>query len=256
MKVIIPTYRRVGTQNTFKQLPEEWKRRTLFVTDQQDADHMRSFLSFKDREFAIVPPSVTTIAQKRKWIIENIECDSMVQLDDDLIFATRNPDKPGLIKPTEAQVDYWFKELEKMLKQYAHAGFSARQFNNNREPGWIKNTRMMYSLGYQPKVLLKECELGRIETREDMDVTLQLLKKGYENVVCSDFCHDQVFNAVGGCSLQRTIEKSNEDADRLAELHPGIVRVVEKAYKTSIPRKEVTCAWKKACTDSQKQESL
>lgn len=249
MKIIIPTYRRTDAQHTYKQLPESWQRNTLFVVDNHDYVRMRPDHRFKAADFAIVPETITTIAKKREWIIQNVECKSMLQLDDDLTFAIRRYRDNGKIsqcKPTLEETDYWFKEMEKMLNQYVHAGFSARQFNNAKPQGWAKNTRMMYSLGYQPEVLRKECILGRIEHREDMDITLQLFNKGYENVVCSEFCHDQVYNTPGGCSIQRTLEKSNADADLLAELHPGIVRVVEKDYKRSMRRKEVVCSWKKA----------
>jgi hypothetical protein len=249
MKIIIPTYRRTGSQHTYKQLPENWKRETTFVVDQLDHDTMTRGSSFKDANFVIVPPVVTSIAKKRTWILENIECQKMVMLDDDLAFAIRRYRENGKIsqcKPTTEETDYWLSELSKMLDQYVHAGFSARQFNNAKPKGWLRNSRMMYSLGYQPKTILKDCLLGRIETREDMDITLQLFKKGHPNMVCSEFCHDQVYNTEGGCSLTRTLDSSNADAEKLSELHPGLVRVVEKDYKRSMRRKEVICAWKKA----------
>lgn len=249
MKIVIPTYRRIEAQHTYKQLPENWQRQTVFVVDLHDYVRMRPMKEFLAADFVSVPAEITSIAKKRKWILENFECKSLVQFDDDLQFAIRRYRENGKIsqcKPTLEETDHWLKELEKMLDQYVHAGFSARQFNNAKPQGWAKNTRMMYSLGYQPAVVRKECELGRIETREDMDVTLQLLKKGYENVVCSEFCHDQIYNTAGGCSIDRTLESSNADAERLAELHPGLVRVVEKDYKRSMRRKEVVCAWKRA----------
>lgn len=249
MKIVIPTYRRPDSQLTYKQLPEHWKAQTVFVVDKQDHDYMQNIPEYQLAEFAVVPSSVTTISKKREWIINNFTCKSLVQFDDDLQFAIRryrDNNKISQCKPTLEETDHWIKELGKMLEQYAHAGFSARQFNNAKPAGWVKNTRMMYSLGYQPEVLRKECILGRIEAREDMDVTLQLFAKGYENMVCSEFCHDQIYNTVGGCSLQRTVDSSNADAEALAALHPGLVRVVEKDYKRSMRRKEVVCSWKKA----------
>lgn len=249
MKIIIPTYRRVLAQHTYKQLPENWQRETIFVVDEQDKQAMSFQPKLRGANYIVVPPEITTIAQKRVWILNNIECDSMVQFDDDLEFAIRRYRDNGKIsqcKPTIDETDYWLKELANMLENCVHAGFSARQFNNAKPPGWVRNSRMMYSLGYRPKTVKQECELGRIETREDMDITLQLLKKGYENMVCSEFCHDQIYNSSGGCSLQRTVDASNADAEKLAELHPGLVRVTEKDYKRSMRRKEVICSWKKA----------
>jgi hypothetical protein len=109
---------------------------------------------------------------------------------------------------------------------------------------------MMYCLGYRPEILRRVCELGRIEHREDMDYTLQLLRAGYPNRVNYRLAVGQkAYNAKGGASLERTMEASNADAEKLAELHPGLVRVAEKNYKQSIKRKEVVCSWKKAAKE-------
>jgi hypothetical protein len=114
---------------------------------------------------------------------------------------------------------------------------------------------MIFSLGYYLPIVVKECELGRIETREDMDVTLQLLRKGYPNAVWHTTVNDQrEAYAPGGCSSHRTIESSNADAYELQRLHPGYVRVVERAYKGSVPRKEVNCQWQKALEDGLSQK--
>src|SRR5262245_3696326 len=59
--------------------------------------------------------------------------------------------------------------------------------------------------GYLP-IVVKECELGRIETREDMDITLQLLRKGYPNAVWQTTVNDQRgYDAPGGCTNERKI---------------------------------------------------
>jgi hypothetical protein len=83
-----------------------------------------------------------------------------------------------------------------------------------------------------------------------MDVTLQLLRKGYPDAVWMTTVNDQrKFDAPGGVSDQRTIESSNRDARRLEQLHPGYVTTIEKKYKSSVPRVEVVCQWKKAFED-------
>ncbi len=105
---------------------------------------------------------------------------------------------------------------------------------------------MIYALGYDLDKAVPLLELGRIEHREDMDYTLQLLRQGHENILLTDLCVDQKYNAPGGASSERTMEASNADAELLAELHPGLVRVADKKYKGSIPRKEVVVSWKKA----------
>lgn len=256
MEIIIPTYRRTGNQHSYNALGPKWRDKVTFVTDQKDADFMRSMSKFKDARFTIVPEEIQTIAQKRAWILKTAQCESLVMLDDDLRFAVRKYPcgyEPGieesnfkLVAADCNQVDFFFDELEVKLKSYVHAGFSARQGNNRKPPGWEKNTRMMYVLGYQPEAVRQHCELGRIETREDFDYTLQLFKKGFENIICNEICTDQKYNAPGGASLERTKERSDEDAEKLAALHPGLVKVVYKDYAGSVKRKEVIVQWKKA----------
>jgi hypothetical protein len=109
---------------------------------------------------------------------------------------------------------------------------------------------MAASLGYYLPVVAREVELGRIATREDMDIALQLLRKGYPNAVWHGAVTDPRSYTPGGCSSWRTIESTNKDARTLAQLHKGYVTVVERQYK-SVPRLEVICGWGKALRDGQ-----
>lgn len=248
MRIYIPTYRRPGAQHTFNALSPYWRERTTLVLDAWDARVMANWLNDNDAAIWIPPENIQTIAAKRAWIIENAQEEKIVMMDDDLRFAVRvrEDDKIRLRPAGGEQVEYHLHDLEKRLDHFVHAGFSARQGNNRLPAGWRSPARMMYILGYRPEILREECELGRIETREDFDYTLQLLRKGLANSVTADICVDQKYNAKGGCSEDRTVEASNADADRLVELHPGFVKIVEKDYKSSVPRREVTIQWKRA----------
>jgi hypothetical protein len=263
MHIYIPTYRRTHRQRTWQFLSDYWRQRTTFVCDEQDA----RILSEQEQgtaEFWI--STAKTIAQKRAEIMKKSPHRYILMLDDDLRFCKRTyrdhgskeyarqfgKPRPGSFTLPNAkprQVEKSLKSLAKRLAsgQYAHAGFGARQGNNTLPNfGYRENTRMIYALGYDLKVVRKVCELGRIETREDMDYTLQLLRAGYRNCINVEMVVDQYYNAVGGARDQRTVESGNRDAERLAALHPGLVKVVERAYKQSVPRKEVVVSWRKA----------
>jgi hypothetical protein len=251
MDVIIPTYRRTGSQHTFASLGPLWRDKVFFVVDQRDYDLMANQERYKPAKFVVVPEHVKSIAQKRAWILETWEAESIVMMDDDLRFAVRKYEGCDagnfkLVAASNTAVDVALCDLEEKLKTYAHAGFSARQGNNRKPLGWEDNTRMMYVLGYQPATVRQHCILGRIETREDFDYTLQLLRKGFHNTICNEICTDQKYNAAGGASLERTVDSSNADATKLAELHPGFVKVVQKDYVGSVQRQEVIVQWKKA----------
>jgi hypothetical protein len=251
MRIIIPTYRRPTTQHTFKALPQKWQSQTTFVADARDKEYLNGYHAGIP---VVVPPpdDVKTIAQKRAWILRHCAqegINKIVMFDDDLRFSVRiDATDTKLRKAEVSDLEKHLDLLDDMLDEFAHVGWSMRQGNNNLSPGWHEHAKMCYVLGYRVDVLVRECELGRIETREDMDYTLQLLKKGFDNRVSADIAVDQFtgFGAKGGCSEERTMERSNADAHKLAGLHPGLVRTTNKEYSASIPRTEVVCSWKKA----------
>ena len=251
LHIYIPTFRRCYEQITFGDLPKSWHSRTTFVVDEQDAKILQSRYSKTEVNFWVHPPEITTIAKKRAWMIENTPHEKIVMFDDDLRFYIRREDNPDRLRYTkEEDLEEAFDELDSVLNMVVHAGLSARQGNNHQDGVWIDNARMMYCLGYRVDVVRRVCELGRIEHREDMDYTLQLLRAGYPNRVNFRLAVGQkAYNAKGGASVERTMEASNADAHKLAELHPGLVKVVQKKYKQSIRREEVICYWKKAAKE-------
>jgi hypothetical protein len=254
MRIVIPTRGRWDLTLTCDRLPPEWKKRVdIFCPDKEIERH-------KDiRPWATVhsqPDQDMTIAAKRAYIIKYHESKRIVMMDDDLQFFTKREDKPKALRSaTHDDLHHYLRILEDTLSSdVPHAGFGSRLFNNNQEPGWKTAQRMQYVLGYYLPVVRDVCELGRIETREDMDYALQLLSAGYPNMVCHSFVVEQArgYGAKGGCHGQRTTESGNADARKLAELHPGYVRVVSKEYEGH-PRDEVVCRWSTALRDGQER---
>lgn len=251
MQIIIPTYRRTNKQLTFSQIPKKWRERTTFVVDKKDAKELKGEVG--RAKILVHPSDITSIAKKRAWILQTFDVDTLVMFDDDLRFAFRpEPAIAKLKKAGEDEVNYYLKKLDKRLEIFAHAGFSPRQGNISLGPGWNKNKRMIYSLGYQVPTVRKHCKLGRIEHREDMELALQLLTKGFPNVVCADFACDQNYGSSGGASESgRSMKASNADAEKLARMFPGLVKVVDREYKGSQNRKEVVVSWLGAFARSQ-----
>lgn len=259
MLIYIPTYKRVGRQYTWKSLTPELRALTYLVCPLEEvAKHEAAGIPATH----LIPqaPHIKTIAQKREWITH--ECalgtEKFLMLDDDLEFHARYDNKETGRRSlsrrgaTPERVNSFFQELCGKLDSYAHVGISARQTNSTQpDISWGINQRMMYAFGYRTEVARKEIEFGRVKFREDFDYTLQLLRKGYANVVGFEVCVDpKAYAAQGGCSEERDVASSNEEAEKLAALHPEFVKVVEKKYKTSLPRKEVTVYWKKAFASS------
>ena len=260
MQIVIPTRGRTNQQLTLNSLPSELRKRTTLVCPKREASGL--FRLYKDVEIVVQPDPSWKIAQKREWIMREWSrsgYDKLIMLDDDLSFSTRQSKDGTSLRPIQGEeLIPEFQHIEEKLgPEFPHVGFGTRQFNNNVKCGWKTPSRMIYSLGYYLPIVIKECELGRIQTREDMDVTLQLLRKGYPNAVWHTTVNDQrKYDAPGGATNERTIERSNADAHQLAALHPGYVSVGARDYKASVPRMEVICQWGKALHDGMRHASL
>jgi hypothetical protein len=260
MQIIIPTKRRVDQQLTLQSLPRELLKWTTLVCPKDEAVSLCRL--YKDVDIVVEPEGYMTIARIRAWIMRTwLEAGykKILMLDDDLTFSTRTSEGDWHLR--EIQGDELIPEFErldnKLGPDFPHVGFGPRQWNKAKKAGWKTPDRMIYSLGYYLPIVVNECELGRIETREDYDVTLQLLRKGYPNAVWHRTVTDQrEAYAPGGCSCYRTIESSNADVYKLARLHPGYVHVPEeeKTYKTSPERLEPICLWPKALEDGRSQK--
>ena len=261
MRIIIPTRGRRNNQLTIKSLIGcELIRRTTIVCPQSEYKHFRSLRP--DYDVVAQPDAHWKIHEKRAWILEHWLAEGhekIIMLDDDLRFATRkSEDDWHLREITGEELVPQFKILEdKLGPEFPHVGFGPRQGNDRLDDiGWRIPGKMCYALGYYLPVVVKECELRRVKTREDMDITLQLLEKGYPDAVWNTVTVDQRrFDSPGGTNDERTMETSNQDALELARLHSGYVSTVERAYKSSVPRVEVVVQWQKALQDGQRRRT-
>ena len=252
MRIYIPTKGRVMTQTTLENLPASLYVQTILVAPSTEVPRLRQ--RYPHVEVICQLDDKMGIAEKRKWIVDTCPDDKLVMLDDDLRFAVRRDDDPGLFrKAEEADILVAFDELEEILTEaIPHAGFSARGSGIGdaaKRGGWQEGKRMMYVLGYYLPIVRHWAEWSRVSTHEDIDITLQLFEMGFPNSVNHSFVVDQKFGSPGGCSDERTIEIANADCLRLKELHPEYVAVDEKEYKASTPRLETRCAWQKALKD-------
>lgn len=261
MKIVIPTKGRIANQLTLENLPPDLYVRTILVCPSNE----RFWLSQRHPHIGgvvVQPDDEMGIAFKRKWIVETCEEDKIVMLDDDLRFAVRRDDNRGLFrKATAEDILRAFEELDNRLSpEIPHAGFSVRGSGigaSAKEGGWqTTGKRMIYTLGYYLPIVKKEVEFGRILSHEDMDITLQLLSKGYPNAVNFSFVVDQKFGNPGGCSQERKISDANDDCMLLAHYFPSYVSVDEKTYTNSPSRLETRCSWMKCLEDGIRARKL
>ena len=246
--IYIHTAGRPQKQITLRSFPSEIIKRTRLVVQEKEKQH---YHPFKDN-VVVLPENIERLSPTRQWILENAETEKFVMMDDDLTFAHRTVfSGTKLHKANSDTIVSMFNDIEYLLGEYVHVGVSAREGNNRIQNNVKENTRMMRLLAYnKTKVLETGAKLDRIETKQDFDMTLQLLRKGHKNAVLYNYAHNQPgSNNMGGCSVYRDSEMMNRCSYELAKLHPEFVKVVEKTTKTSWGggiRTDVRIAWKKA----------
>jgi hypothetical protein len=276
LTLIIPTHGRVGKQTTLQALPTKLQAEVILVTSLPgEAKELRAL--YPKNEVAVAK-GTTSIATKRHWIMQNIKGRMLFMLDDDIAFFERCPPKwrvwephrkayalakeapadAALMKrlyPQDAKLLSLFQDMDKRVASHKPAmiGIAHRRHSDKKQESWEVNARMMYAFGVDPAIYKEEkIRFDRVGLREDFHVVLSMLRRGHE-------CHNYLellnneygsFGAAGGCSGERSMEYSNEQCYALQKLHPEFVKVVERDYKGSFPRKEVVVAWKKAFESS------
>jgi hypothetical protein len=254
----------VDRQITLKNLPAALRKQTILVVSDPTE---KKLLGVAWPEVADIRAAKGTscIAEKRHWIMNNVADRTVFMMDDDLTFYVRCPigqrafidggwtaSGPAsfLQGPTNEQLIRSFKFIEEMslLEAVAAVGMSSRMGNNRVMDRWLQDTRLMHAFGVNRDIYRKhKLNFGEVKCREDFNIALRLLRLGYHNELFCDACvNPGSYGAPGGASTERSMEQSNAEAEKLAKLHPGFVRVVDKEYKSSIPRKEVVIQWKKA----------
>lgn len=162
-----------------------------------------------------------------------------VVLDDDMhLIRRRDPNsisqKDGAATDEDVS-ELWGRISEWFDKGYVHGGISYRQTNHYCVESFKTNTRVCGLTFFDSDVLAAErVRFDAVQERSDFHVTISLLELGYPNVCDYEFAAGQYqsgTNAPGGCSRYRTPEFLEQQASRLAELHPGVVSLVYKSRK-------------------------
>lgn len=221
MKIYIHTYGRVGLQKTLYELRGIHKHVWLVVQDREKDQH-------NYERVIVLPPHIRSLSPTRQWLIENNDSDKFLMLDDDLKFYRRMaPDDTRMRATTDEDIVDLYNWFNFVLNSYMHASIASKYRNLDKTRTVRENARMQCVLGYQKNVV-KYGRFDRVILSQDLDMTLQLLKQGYPNIVNMEFSYHQVGQSAGGVSGYRTVEMLQQNALDLTRLHPGIVKVTRK----------------------------
>jgi hypothetical protein len=242
-KIFIPTVNRVDAQITFKNLPDELKKKVVMVVQAWE----RPKYSY-DCEYLVLPDTseyhfsdTYCIARTRKLIYEAGQNMKYALLDDDIEFVRRNAKYFGdssnmeksKRKSTNSDIIEMFDLFDRWLDDpdVTVCGCSFVQFPPRKER-YYNNSSMssVYWInGNDFNQLLPKMDLTSVKVFEDVCFLLSLLVNGYGNRVSSEFVYNNISiskkNYTSTIWDSQTAEQTTKDHQYLEKLFPGIFQI-------------------------------
>ncbi len=208
----------------------------------------------------VLPKGINRLSPTRQHILDETRHRYICMMDDDILsFGWReNPDKIKLSVANVRQTNQMFMQCDRWLKNgVAHCGISPRGRNHTVADSVVFNARLCQLLCYDVNVVREHnFRMDRVTLMQDFDMTLQMLRAGFENRVLYRGCtNTRGSGGHGGCNTYRKPEMQSATARKLAKLHPEFVKLREKQsgqYKDQMIT-DVTVQWKKAYASSQEE---
>jgi hypothetical protein len=208
------------------------------------------------------------IGETRRWCAQDAAAHGhkhFLMVDDDIRFLVRQDiDDWRLREATIEDVDQmlaWMKQTIVSTRGLTLLSVSPREGNNRPGVGTPEDLMVMQQRIHRvymwDTAAFLALEHLRVTVAEDFDLALQTLERGNQIAMCYYWGHGQrTTQDTGGASDYRTLEVHNAAVERLAELHPGIVRVVDKQTKGGgelSSRKESVISWQAAAELGQRR---
>ncbi len=252
MQLFIPTYARPHKQKTAFLLSEAKIPHYLVVRNSEKDDY--EWAEDETTNLMVLPEGICNISGTRQYILHNATDKHICMLDDDVDFLIRRGPLPEvhLRGATPDEVHQMFNLLEGWLNEgYVHTAISQREGNNRIERDFLEVGRGIRIVAYNRETVLSlGCRFDRVDTKEDLDMTLQLLRLGYPNRISYYYAQGQTdSNAEGGCQTYRTRDHMKWSSGQLAKLHSSYVQVTRVFTRGSFgggERTDVRIQWKYA----------
>lgn len=250
MTIYIPTYKRVGRQETWAWLPDSLKDRAYLVAVPEEAEALEML------GYNVLACPAQGIANTRQWILDQHDLDRgdiALLMDDDLKFAVRRLDDPGKFYPPEKggdEIAEMFRLIEEMMGHVAFGGVASRSGANRVHDPYRLNSRIFDTWAINVREARAQgITVNRTEFMEDFDTALQFLSKGYPTLAINMYVKDDHgSNLPGGCSTYRDDAGQEMAAMQLKGFWPDFVTLVErpawKGFEGS--RTDVRVGWAKA----------
>jgi hypothetical protein len=247
VRYFVPTRGRVGRQLTLRSLPEGLHPLVTLVCPEDEVLAHRADWPLVDIQAQ--PDHIKTIGAKREYIFRELSLltDFAWQLDDDLSMKICLSHQFKDTKKYSGETFDWFRSVLPMYQaRYDVLGLGTSYFA--QKGGLRTNYHLGFAFGMSFRAR-QQIEMNRMDVFEDIDYTLQVLRKGITNAVCYDVTVDQRQpDAPGGVTGERDDSTIRRDLARLIAYHPGIVS--EKPLRPGAHPAAVTrVLWAKAAKE-------
>lgn len=280
--IYIPTYGRTNRQETYQNLPDHWKKRTVLVIHESEKE------AFDKLGYPNIvcphqgpPPDGENfndygLPRTKQWIIENAGPVKFLIIDDDIsdfVYTARPSERNqyrlvntciGLTRLEPGFEDYFDKMMAEMsdwLDDYVTCGLEVTwnpPFEEDDKVCWRQTTNHFINGATYPTDKIDHTSILCVE---DYYILLQLLTMGYPNRVNLRYrVRPGLTQADGGCEEYRTLEKHNKSMQQLHDAFPDFVTLKTKIAKNGkwgkVEKLAATIQWKKAYKSSQKNEEV
>lgn len=241
IRIFIPTKGRSDKQVTADQLRAADIPYELVCSADDTQKNIVRYMQTAEVEGHIA--DVSSISEKRQWILRHCRKSKLVMLDDDLVFYARISDSK-FVKANPKQLRAMFAWISDSLDSYAHCGIVDKFMSNATPRGYVLSRRYNSVLAYNPEFFPSPPPRFRIPVSEEHDVHLQLATQGLPPIVSTEWSKSTSYYNPGGCTGERTKKSEAEGHKRFAALWPDLVKVVP--HKTNISGLAIRVQWAKA----------
>lgn len=236
---------RKGTIDTFFQAGTDWF--TIVAPDNEVRLYEERWPGV-----AVVGKTCKTLPQVQQWIFSNLcsHTTHFTMVDDDLLFSTRVQGTTKFTRSAPHDVRSAVERVGAAAEEHGHATMAPRQGANHLPHGWKTVGPARSVLSFDTATLRRHSlRFDHCDSKSDYDMTLSLLRLGYQNAILCDVVHDQSGGPTlaGGCTDYRDIDYHRRASEQLENRHTLFVDCVEKSKPDwEFPRVDVRVAWKKA----------
>ena len=265
--IYIPSRSRVDRMGVLEQLSDNRLYDThIIVPESQHPEYEKKITDEWNEPLPVVIPTpdywkIGEVRQSCALHAYNNGHRHFLMIDDDIRFLIRQDiDDWRLREASIEEVDSMIEWMHlRMINTRGLTLTSVSPREGNNRPGvggpddlFVMQQRIHRVYMWNVDEFLK-LEHLRVTVAEDFDLALQTLRRGNQIGMSYYWGQGQrTTQDTGGASDYRTLEVHNASVQRLAELHPGFVRVVDKQNKSGgelASRKESVISWQAAAEE-------